>query len=175
MPSKNIPSSPVQPPKQAFTTKHPCYWLKCSEAGHDGYDIVWQGEQWRFHEHCETAIAEAHDTLNFLVWQMAMGIKFKTDPSLEKLGCRGVDAYAKDENGDFIEDGVRQPDTKMMLVYLAWKRPETWGKHLKSDIFRTGGILVIGERPARPKDDYAGSIQARQWKSVSRIIQTPTT
>ena len=26
------------------------YWLKCSAAGHDGYDIDCQGEQWRFHE-----------------------------------------------------------------------------------------------------------------------------
>ena len=149
------------------------YWLKCSAAGHDGYDIEWQGETWRFHEHCESAIAEAHDTLHFLVWQMAMGIKFKIDPSLEKRGYRGLDAYAKDENGDFIEDGVRQPNLKMMRFYLAWKRPETYGKHRKSDISRTGGVLVIGERSRKPKDGYAGSIKARQWKSVSRIVRAP--
>ena len=150
------------------------YWLKCSAAGHDGYDVEWQGETWRFHEHCESAIAEAHDTLHFLAWQMAMGIKFKIDPSLVKLSYRGIDAYAKDANGDFIEVGVRQPHPKIMKVYLAWMRPETWAKHPKSGISRTGGVLVIGERSGKPKADYAGSIKARQWKSLSRIAQAPT-
>ena len=149
------------------------YWLKCSAAGHDGYDVEWQGEQWRFHEHCEAAIAEADDTLHFLVWQMAMGIKFKIDPSLVKLGYRSVDAYAIDENGDFIEEGVRQPNIKMMRVYLAWKRPDTWGKHPKRDNFRTGGVLVVGGRSAKSENSYAGSIRARKWKSISRKVQVP--
>jgi hypothetical protein len=145
------------------------YWLKCSTAGHDGYDIEWQGERWRFHELCESAISEAHDTLHFLMWQMALGIKFKVDPSLVKLGYKGAEAYAMDENGDYIEEGVRQPNPKMMEIYLAWMRPERWGKPPKSSISRTGGVVVIGERSGRPKDDYAGSIKARQWKSLSRI------
>jgi hypothetical protein len=149
------------------------YWLKCSAAGHDGYDIEWQGEQWRFHEHCEAVIAEADDTLHFLVWQMAMGIKFKTDPSLVKLGYQGVDAYAKDENGDFIEEGVRRPNLKMMRFYLAWKRPETWGKHPKRDICRTGGVLVVGGRSGKSENSYAGSIRARKWKAISRKVQVP--
>ena len=89
--------------KAGIHPKTLAYWLKCSAAGHDGYDVEWQGEQWRFHEHCEAAIAEADDTLHFLVWQMAMGIKFKIDPSLVKLGYRGVDAYAIDENGDLLK------------------------------------------------------------------------
>jgi len=160
--------------KAGIHPKTLAYWLKCSEAGHDGYDIEWQGECWRFHEHCESAIAQAHDTLHFLAWQMAMGIKYKTDPSLEKRGYRGPDAYAKDESGKYIEEGVRQPNRKMMRFYLAWKRPEIYGKHRKSDISRTGGVLVIGERSQKPKDGYAGSIKARQWKSVSRIVQAPT-
>jgi hypothetical protein len=145
------------------------YWLRCSRAGHDGYDIEWQGETWRFHELYESATAEAHDALHFLLWQMALGIKFKVDPSLVKLGYKGADAYAMDENGDYIEEGVRQPNPKMMEIYLAWMRPERWGKPPKSSTSRTGGVLVIGERSGRPKDDYAGSIKARQWKSLSRI------
>ncbi len=150
------------------------YWLKCSAAGHDGYDVEWQGETWRFHELCESAIAEAHDTLHFLVWQMAMGIRFKIDPSLVKLGYRGVDAYAKDENGDLIEEGVRQPNPKIMLVYLAWMRPESWGKRPKRDVSRTSNVLVLSERSGKPKADCAGSIKARQWKSLSKIAQGPT-
>lgn len=146
------------------------YWLKCSAAGHDGYDIEWQGERWRFHEHCEAAIAEAHDTLEFLVWQVAMGITFKIDPSLEKLHYKGVDAYAKDENGDFIEEGVRRPNLKMMRFLLEWKRPETWGRYPKRHIPRTGGVLVIGENMEKPDKSYAASIKARQWKSISRKL-----
>jgi hypothetical protein len=159
--------------KAGIHPKTLAYWLKCSAAGYDGYDIEWQGEQWRFHEHCEAAIAEAEDMLHFLVWQMAMGIKFKTDPSLVKLGYQGVDAYAKDENGDFIEEGVRRPNLKMMRFYLAWKRPETWGKRPKSGIPRTGGVLVIGERAGKSENNYAGSIRARKWKSISRKVQVP--
>jgi hypothetical protein len=159
--------------KAGIHPKTLAYWLKCSAAGHDDYDIEWQGEQWRFHEHCEAAIAEADDTLHFLVWQMAMGIKFKTDPSLVKLDYRGVDAYAIDENGDYIEEGVRQPNIKMMLVYLAWKRPDAWGKHPKRDILRTGGVAVVGGRSGKSENSHAGSIRARKWKSISRKVQVP--
>jgi hypothetical protein len=70
-------------------------WLKCSTAGYEGYDIECEGEQYRFHDLCEFAIAEAHDTFHFLIWQIAMGIKFKVDPNLEKRGYRGIDAYAR--------------------------------------------------------------------------------
>lgn len=46
------------------------YWIKCSAAGHDGYDIKWQGVRRRFHILCEFAIAEAHDRviLGWAVW-----------------------------------------------------------------------------------------------------------
>jgi hypothetical protein len=133
------------------------YWLKCSEAGHDGYDIEWQGVQWRFHEHCKSAIDEAHDMLLLLVWQMAMGVTFKTD-----------------ENGNLIERVVGRPNPKMIQFYLEWMRPEKWGKHRKSDnILRTGGVLVIGERTEEPENSCAASIKARKWKSVSRKVREP--
>ena len=35
------------------------YWIKRSEAGDAGYDLEWQGVEWRFHEHCESAMQEA--------------------------------------------------------------------------------------------------------------------
>jgi hypothetical protein len=31
------------------------YWLRRSAAGDAGYDIEWQGMEWRFHEHCTSA------------------------------------------------------------------------------------------------------------------------
>ena len=101
--------------------------------------------------------------LHFLVWQMAMGIKFKTDPSLVKLGYRGVDAYAMDENGDYIEEAVRRPNLKMMRFYLAWKRPDTWGKHPKKrDSLRTGGVLVVGGRSAKSENSLRRKHQSQE-------------
>ena len=50
------------------------YWLKCSEAGDDGYDIEWREVIWRFHEHCQTAIEEAYDKVLGPAWEFAMGV-----------------------------------------------------------------------------------------------------
>jgi hypothetical protein len=140
-------------------------WLKCSTAGHEGYDIECEGERYRFHDHCEFAIAEAHDTLHFLIWQSAWGIKYKIDPLLERLGYQGVEAYATDANGNYIEEGIRKPNPKMLRFYLEWKLPERWGKRRKRDIAQTGGVLIVGERTKRPKSSYEPSTRARQWKA----------
>ena len=144
-------------------------WLKCSEAGDDGYDIEWQGETWRFHERCTSAIEEAHDKLLLIVWQKANGVIFKTDPLLVDLGFEGLDAYAQDENGNFIVEAVGRPNAKMAQFFLEFVRPEKWGKHRKSDIPRTGGVLVIGE--PKPKNSCDASIKARKWKSVLRKLR----
>jgi hypothetical protein len=145
-------------------------WLKDSKAGHEGYDIECEGETYRFHDLCDFAIADAHDTLHFNVRQIAMGIRYKIDPLLEKRGYRGIDAYATDANGNFIEEGIRKPNPKMMRFYLEWKLPERYGKPRKKNIARTGGVLIVGERSKRPKASYEASIRARQWKAVSRKI-----
>ena len=63
-----------------FKTLH--YWLKCSKSGHDGYDLEWNGFKRRFHEHCDSAIERAHDTLRDVVVAIAMGYQIKTDPFL---------------------------------------------------------------------------------------------
>ena len=49
------------------------YWIRCSAAGHDGYDIKWQGIEWRFHEHCESAIWEAELELEDEMLERAFG------------------------------------------------------------------------------------------------------
>jgi hypothetical protein len=156
--------------KAGIHPKNPAYWRKCSEAGHDGYDIVWRGEQARFHEHYRSAIDVAHGELEFLVWQKAMGITYKTDPFLVDLGCKGSDAYARDENGKPIEDGPRRPNSKMLRFYLEWKLPEKYGKRRKRDIPHSGGVLIIGE-PKKPEINNAASIKSREWKSISRKLQ----
>jgi hypothetical protein len=156
--------------KARIHTKALAYWLKSSEAGHCGYDVEWRGETWRFHEHCKSAIDEAHDKLHSRLWQMAMGIKFKIDPALVKLGYSGVDAYATDENGYLIEEGIREPNPKMMLLYLQWMRPERWAKPRKRDPFRTGGVFVSGQRTKQRENSSSASAKARRWKAVARKV-----
>jgi hypothetical protein len=126
------------------------YWIKCSKAGHDGYDVKWRGPKWRFHEHCKSAVEEAHQRLLDDMFQIAMGVIYKTD-----------------ENGNVIEEVCGQPNKKMMLRYLEWMRPETWGKNRKNDIGQKGGVLVIGNTAKKPKCDTAASVKARKWKSLS--------
>jgi hypothetical protein len=148
------------------------YWLKRSAAGDAGYDIEWEGVIWRFHEHCKSAIGEADDKLLVAAWDIAMGgAVYKTDPLLVDLGCEGPDAYATDENGNFIVEAVRRPNFKMIQFLLEWVRLEKWGKHRKNDIPQTGGVLVIGERTEKPDNSCAASIKARQWKSRSKTIE----
>jgi hypothetical protein len=96
---------------------------------------------------------------------------YKIDQDLVALGNRGADAYARDENGEFIVEGRGGPRNEKMLKFLLqWLRPEKWGKARKREIFRSGGVLVIDERPNRSKKNCAASIRARQWKSASRKI-----
>ena len=111
------------------------------------------------------------------MWQMARGVRYKIDPALVELGHQGFDAYAMDEDGNFIEEVVGPPDTKMSRFLLELKLPEKYGKHRKSDIPRIGGVLVVGlvvgKRSEQPKNSSAASIKARQWKSLSRKVRGP--
>jgi hypothetical protein len=50
------------------------YWLRRSAAGDAGYDIEWQGIEWRFHEHCTSAIDEADDSLRSHVTKLQWGL-----------------------------------------------------------------------------------------------------
>jgi hypothetical protein len=147
------------------------YWLKCSEAGQDSYDIKWKGFQWRFHQACGAAIDLARDRLLGVMYDIAMGpITYKIDQDLVALGNRGADAYARDENGEFIVETRGPGNVKMLEFLLQLWRPEKWGKARKREIFRSGGVLVIGERPNRSEKNCAASIRARQWKSALRKI-----
>jgi hypothetical protein len=147
------------------------FWLKCSEGGQNGYDIEWEGFQWRFHEACEAAIDEAHQTLLDAMYDLAMGpITYKIDQDLVDLGMEGADAYARDENGDFIEEARGAGNVKMLERLLELLRPEKWGKARKRKIVTRGGVLVIGEHAARPEKKSTASIKVRQWKSASRMV-----
>ena len=148
------------------------YWMKCSKAGDDGYDIEWQGLIWRFHEHCQTAIEAAHDKILAAARDIAMGgVVYKNDQSLVDLGYQGPDAYLKDENGNPVVETIRKPNDKMLRFLLEWLRPDKWGKHPKIDVPQKGGVLVIGDITKKPENSSAASIKARKWKSRSGMIR----
>src|SRR6266566_2255590 len=119
------------------------YWMRRSAAGDDGYDIEWQGEIWRFHEHCESAIGEANGKLLEAAWPIAMGgVIYKIDQSLVDLGYQGTDAYLRDENGKPVVETIRKPNGKMLRFLLESRCPEKWGKDPKIDVPQKGGVLV---------------------------------
>ena len=96
--------------------------MKCSKAGKKGYDIEWQGMMWRFHEHCQTAIEEAHDKILLAAWDSAMGgVVYKNDKFLLSLGYEGPDAYLRDENGiPITRDHVQsEPDDAPVSLGVA--------------------------------------------------------
>ena len=139
------------------------YWIKRSEAGDAGYDIEWQGLEWRFHEHCESAIREAHGRVLAALWDATMGrIIYKTD-----------------KNGNRVALGFRGPCTKMfwkrLRFLLEWLSPEKFGKHRKIDVPHNTGVLVIGDirhdKPKKVNNGTAASVKARKWKAGLRMIQ----
>ena len=120
------------------------YWLRCSKAGDDGYDLVWQGVLWRFHEHCASATDEARDHILAILTERAMGVKYP-----------GTEAY------------VTPPDWKMLRSILALMHPEEYGKRRRVEAADRRPVLVIGAAKKR-KYDTAASVQARQWKALSK-------
>jgi hypothetical protein len=156
------------------------YWIKCSKAGHEGYDVEWQGVTERFHEHCESAIEEAHERLFGMELERAMfgydkvltwrgRVSYKIDQELVGLGFEGPDAYLRDENGNLVPETIRKYDPKSMQWVLKYLRPEVYGNNPKIDTPHEGGVLVIGETK-KPEYDTAASVRARQWKAEWRRI-----
>ena len=168
--------------KAGIHRKTLAYWIRRSEAGDDGYDIEWQDVTGRFHEHCESAIDEAHQKLEDEWIQRALHghekvlthrgrVMYKIDQDLVGLGLEGPDAYLKDENGKPVPETVHKEDTKAQLHVLKRRLPDTWGKRPKIDAPREGGVLVIGDVTKKPKCNTAKSVKARKWKADSRRIR----
>jgi hypothetical protein len=152
------------------------YWVKGSKAGHKGYDIVWQGLKQRFHEHLQSALNRPDERLHDILYQLAMGIRFKIDPVLaEVFEFRGVDAYATDGDGEFIVEAAGPRSPKMTRFFLEWNYPEVYGKKRKPDIPQHCGVLVIG-MPTNKKRriDTTASAKARKWKADWRRLRNET-
>jgi hypothetical protein len=133
------------------------YWIKRSAAGDAGYDIEWQGLEWRFHEHCQSAMQEAYDRVLAIAWYIAMG------------------ADLQDENGKPVPQASWKQRGKMLRFLLEWERPEKWGKHPKINVPHNTGVLVIGDiphdNPKKVNNGTAASVKARKWKAGLRMIQ----
>jgi hypothetical protein len=158
------------------------YWMDRSAAGDDGYDIKWQGIEWRFHEHCESAIDEAHQTLEDDMLERALSgynkvlthrgrVVYKIDEGLAGLGCRGPDAYLRDADGNPIPETVGIEDAKAQLSVLKRRRAERYGTHTKIVAPRESSVLVIGDMTKKPKCNTDKSVKARKWKADSRKIR----
>ena len=134
------------------------YWMKRSRAGDEGYDIEWEGLPWRFHEHCQSAIDEVYQRLLDNLWEIGMGVTFKTDA-----------------DGNSIMETGGPINPKILLFLLEWFRPEKWGKHPRSEVRREGGVLVVGGSAKRESNtvesNTVASVKARKWKSMSSKIQ----
>ena len=80
------------------------------------------------------------------MYDIALGaITYKIDQDLVALGNRGADAYARNEKGKFIVEACGPGNMKMLKFLLQWSHPEIWGKARKREIFRSGGVFIIGE------------------------------
>jgi hypothetical protein len=148
--------------KAGIHPKTLAYWLKCSEAGDDGYDIEWQGWMSRFHEHVESAMDEPVGEVEVKAFELAKGVLYnENDPH----------TY------------LRRPNAKMMRFLLELNRPEKWGKHPKIDIPQKGGVVLIVPAAGLPRPDETGAPppepparerrrkKVRKWKSLSRMLR----
>ena len=150
------------------------YWIKCSAAGRDGYDVEWRGETRKFHEHCRDAVEDAHDKLTMTVWPIAMGgMIYKTDQSLVDLGYQGTEAYLRDENGNPVVETNRKPNLKMLRWLSERVCPDEFSRNRKIDVPHQRGVLVVGATPKKVENSAAttASIRVRKWKAGWRMIQ----
>jgi hypothetical protein len=122
-------------------------WLRCSEAGHGGYEVEWGGFTLPFHEHCATAKDIAYETLREIVWETARGVRVRI------------------EDGKLMEERIGPPNGKMIRFYFTLERSPQYRKDPEFDYPRPGGVLIVGAATNPPQTCPPASIRARRWKS----------
>ena len=102
---------------------------------------------WRFHEHCKSAIWEAHQKLEDEMFQRAFfgydkvlthrgRVMYKIDQDLVGLGYQGPDAYLRDENGNPVPETVHKVDKKAQLSCLEVAPSRTRGASTRRSTLR---------------------------------------
>jgi len=133
------------------------YWIKRSAAGDEGYDLEYDGFEFRFHECCEIAIEEAYDRILSSMLKIVLA-----DP---------YPYVRKDEYGTPIPLNARKV-SKMLRFLLETLLPEKYGKRRKIDIPHQPGVLVIGGTDThKPNNGSAASVTARKWKAAKRMVR----
>jgi hypothetical protein len=103
------------------------YWLGRSAAG---YDIEWQEIEWRFHEHCASAIDQVAQSYCKSQWVLSPrpGVVSETD-----------------ENGNFIVEACGQTNMKMARLIFGVAASGEVGKRRKTHVPLNAGVETFHE------------------------------
>jgi hypothetical protein len=118
------------------------YWIKRSEAGDPGYDLVWEDIEWRFHEHCITAISYAYDKVLAPAWDLAMGSKYNGKMLRFLLEWFRPERYGKHRKIDVPQQG---------------------------GVLVVGGVRR--DIPNKVNNGTAKSVRTRKWKAGLRMVR----
>ena len=178
--SRNIPSYPTQLLRRAFTAKR--LSIGSSAALPATMDTTSSGKalDWRFHNLCESAIAEAHDrVLAAMLDKLDMGgVVYKNDEFLLSLGYEGPDAYLRDENGDPLYADHSQNEPEDARARLGVDASRQCGARIGRLTFRIRVVACLSSATLTKKTSKiasAASIKARKWKSGLRMIRKAKT
>ena len=131
------------------------YWIRRSEAGDDGYDIRWQGITQRFHEHCESAIDEAHQKLEDEWLRRA----------INGLSAERADEFVRDF-ADFSQGTVTSDDGHAPGVEIG--RPGDTYRRVRIDsTFGTMAVLVTDGHLPYP---YGREITGYEVSNLSETL-----
>jgi hypothetical protein len=118
------------------------YWIKRSEAGDPGYDLVWEDIEWRFHEHCITAISYAYDKVLAPARDLAMGPKYNGKMLRFLLEWFRPERYGKHRKIDVPQQG---------------------------GVLVVGGVRH--DISSKVNKDTAAGVRARKWKAGLRMVR----
>lgn len=134
------------------------YMQAASERGKpgDGFDMTLpSGDTVRFHIALQDALEAGFDDIDIRSIKLARGelkeilhfqghVQYKLDPDLVAMGFTGAEAYARDENGNWIEETVPRFDAEHMRWVLKQRKPKQYGQVMKVEHdHRVGGVVMV--------------------------------
>jgi hypothetical protein len=118
------------------------HWIKRSAAGDAGYDLVWEGIEWRFHEHCITAMSVAYGRVEGPAWELAMGPRYNGKALRFLLEWLRPEKWGKHPKIDVPQQG---------------------------GVLVVGGVRR--DVPNKVNKGTAASVKARKWKAGLRMVR----